>query len=156
MPKPAKKIWDKRTLEWRRHSTYSIWNNMLMRCYNEKHHGFKDYGQRGIVVCERWLPMPWGIITRKEAHTNFIADMGLRPNQWHSLDRRESNGPYSKDNCRWEKPRVQAQNKRDSVWLDDPLNEGQKIAAAELARRMGLTYQALRHRLLRENKWPIT
>jgi len=76
--------------------------NMINRCYNEKTKGFDYYGGRGINVCEPW----------RNSFENFFKDMGLSPSKNHSLDRINPNGSYSKENCRWVTPDIQAKNKR--------------------------------------------
>jgi hypothetical protein len=75
-----------------RSAEYYAWQNMIQRCYNEKHPDYKNYGGRGITVCERWLT----------SFENFYADMGPRPTPEHSIDRYPDNdGNYEKSNCRW-------------------------------------------------------
>ena len=127
---------------------------MLMRCYNPKHTGYKAYGGRGIQVCERWLPIPYGTLTRAEAFHNFMIDMGIKPSQHMSLDRENANKGYEPDNCNWRMPRFQANNKRDSKRVTDP-DTGEQIAPAELARRLGITYQSLRAKLMKDGGWPV-
>lgn len=78
---------------------YRTYKGMLQRCYYQKHNRYEKYGGRGIKVCERWL----------ESFGNFLADMGPRP-KGHSLDRRDVDGDYSPDNCRWATPREQGTN----------------------------------------------
>lgn len=85
---------------------YGIWLSMLNRCRNPKYHQYKDYGGRGIQVCERW----------KESFENFLADMGERP-QGKTLERNEVNGNYEPSNCRWATTIEQGNNKRNNVFL---------------------------------------
>ncbi|PWT89275.1 MAG: hypothetical protein C5B54_09170 [Acidobacteria bacterium] len=84
---------------------------MLGRCYRTTDAAFADYGGRGIKVCQRWL----------DSFENFLADMGSRPSMQHSLDRRDGNGDYEPNNCRWATKSEQAQNRRHNrmVIVDD-------------------------------------
>ncbi len=85
----------------REHPLYAIWFLMLQRCTNPKATGYKNYGGRGISVCERWYHF-----------ANFAADMNPRPSLEHTLDRRENDGNYEPSNCRWVLRAVQNNNKR--------------------------------------------
>lgn len=148
----TKESQDRRTLAWRRKSSYTIWYNIILRCTDQEHKAYADYGGRGIKVQEDWIPSssrPYA-----EAFRNFIRDVGIRPNQKLSLDRIEANGNYEKDNVRWADDFVQARNKRKSVYLPDPKDPQKLIPAAELAERLGIRYQTLRYRYQRLNKWP--
>ncbi len=83
--------------------TYLSWGSMISRCGNPKTTGYKDYGGRGIKVCARW-----------KIFTNFLKDMGVRPERT-SLHRIDNDKGYFKKNCKWASPKEQAQNKRGSV-----------------------------------------
>lgn len=85
--------------------TYKSWFSMKQRCYNPNNKSYKNYGARGIIVCDRWL----------HSFENFLNDMGERPSLSFSLDRIDSNGMYEPSNCKWSTMEEQQNNKRNSV-----------------------------------------
>lgn len=81
--------------------TYASYYAMLSRCLNTAHKDFPNYGGRGVCIHPAWI----------ESFENFVADLGLRP-VGTSLDRKDYNGHYVPDNCRWATMRIQNMNKR--------------------------------------------
>jgi hypothetical protein len=87
---------------------YSVWINMKGRCYDLKDKGFINYGGRGITVCEAW----------RYSFEAFYKDMGPRPSASHTIERRNNNSGYSKENCYWATRLEQARNKRNNHYIN--------------------------------------
>jgi hypothetical protein len=85
----------------RQHPLYSVWLGMRDRCNNPNNPAYKNYGSRGIQVCERWDNFP-----------KFIVDVGERPSPRHVLDRIDNNGNYEPGNVKWSTPIESNNNKR--------------------------------------------
>ncbi len=87
---------------------YSVYRQMLDRCYLTTAPNFKWYGGKGVTVCERWRRGT----NELTGFQTFMADMGPRPDGL-TLDRIDPFEPYRPDNCRWASWAEQAQNKRE-------------------------------------------
>ena len=84
---------------------YKTWNNMIQRCTSPNHRKYKDYGARGIIVCEEWLDVANFVAWAESTHPNIT---GV------SLDRIDNDKGYSPENCRWADASTQAINQRIS------------------------------------------
>lgn len=107
---------------------YGIWCGMIARCGNPKNGHYKNYGGRGITVCERWFKFE-----------NFLADMGEPPPKL-SLDRLDNDRGYCKENCGWRTDIDQARNKQNTIRLEW---NGLSLTIPEWAEIIGIQYKTL-------------
>ncbi len=84
-----------------KHRLKSIWRGMMYRCYGKSHECYKDYGGRGIVVCDRW-----------HVYNNFYDDLIVSYKKELSMDRIDNDGNYEINNIRWATKREQSLNRR--------------------------------------------
>jgi len=109
------------------------WIAMLVRCNSPNRSRWKDYGGRGITVCDRWV----------ESFENFYADMGDPP-VGYTLDREDNEKSYSPDNCRWATAKTQGRNRRNNRLIEF---QGCTKTLAEWAESLGVTSTTLKYRI---------
>lgn len=120
---------------------YSCWQMMVARCVNPKAQMYPIYGARGIKVCARWLEFE-----------NFLADMGDRPSEDHSIERNNVNGDYDPANCRWATREEQANNKRNTVYVD---YNGERLPLAVVVKNHSVVgLEIVRCRVMRQG-WSL-
>ncbi len=123
-----------------RHPLYSTWRNMLDRCRNPSNQDWHIYGGKGVKVCDEWL----------SDFLAFVNDMGPKPSPKHSIDRKDSNGDYTKDNCRWATAKEQARNMSRNVFVE---YEGSRVTLAEACEVSGVNYGSAKWRLKNGRDW---
>lgn len=111
-----------------RSNTYNTWALMHRRCTKEYDPEYKNYGGRGITVCERW-----------NSFSNFLKDMGEAPKGYY-IDRIDFNGNYNSNNCRWITPKESALNTRRCEYY---LIDGIKMVQKEVCRVIGVSETTL-------------
>lgn len=115
---------------------YTSYRAMIRRCYNVKSDQYKNYGGRGIKVCDRW----------RNSFNNFINDMGLAPSKEHTLDRKKVNGDYKPSNCKWSTQKEQARNKRNNIII---MYNDNARCLSEWSEVLGINVHTLSNRLKR-------
>lgn len=118
---------------------YGIWKHIITRCTNRRAKAFPRYGGKGVKVCSRW-----------RSFQNFYADMGDPPSRIHSIDRRDNDGDYTPENCRWATPVQQQNNTSRNVKIS--IN-GRTQTLAEWCRELRLNYSTVHARL--RKRWPV-
>jgi len=117
-----------------RSKEFRIWSRMKGRCESPAYHHFKDYGGRGITVCERW-----------QRFQNFLDDMGRCPPKM-SIERKDVNGNYEPSNCKWATAIEQANNRRNSLILTF---NGKTQTVSQWSRELGFIAGTIGRRLAR-------
>ena len=115
-------------------TTYKSWQSMKSRCVLESDPSYNRYGGRGITYDPSW-----------ESFENFLEDMGKRPDGT-TLDRKDNNGPYCKDNCRWATIKDQTRNRRDNHNLEF---NGKSQCLLDWAAELGMPRTTLNNRISR-------
>lgn len=124
------------------HVEYQVYAGIKSRCYNTKDKNYTNYGGRGIKICDRWLG--------PEGFRNFLKDMGKRPGgrrnngkPYYSIERKDNNGPYSPDNCKWATYKEQSINRRNNIIIN---YNGKNMTLKDLATLLKLSYTTLYYR----------
>lgn len=114
---------------------YRIWAGMIARCTNKNAPRYKDWGGRGITVCEKW-----------RTFQGFYEDMkgGYADNL--SIDRIDNDKNYCKENCRWATKEEQANNTSQNRYIN---YNGRTLTLTQLCAELNLSYKAVHHRLQR-------
>lgn len=112
---------------------------MNSRCHNPHHRAYGSYGGRGITVVAHW-----------RSYENFLEDMGRRPASGYSLERRNNEAEYSKENCVWATRIEQQNNTRANVRL---VYKSRSLTVAQWATEKKMSTATIRARLRRG--WPV-
>lgn len=114
---------------------YNIWHGMKQRCYDKGCHSFPLYGGRGISVCDEW----------KHDFTSF-RDWAICHgySEELSIDRIDTNGNYSPENCKWSTQEEQQNNKKNNLLLT---LDGETHTAPEWGRMLGIPVHVIYNRI---------
>lgn len=116
------------------HRIYQIWFDMKRRCYQPQNKRFHRYGGRGIKVCDEWFDFQnffdWAL-------ANGYKDV-------LTLDRKNADGDYCPDNCRWADVYTQANNRSNNHYVT---YKGQTMTLMQWSKLLGINYSTLRDRI---------
>lgn len=115
---------------------HTTWINIRQRCTNPNAPAFRNYGARGITMCDRWSDL-----------AAFAQDVGDPPTSEHTLDRIDNNRGYEPKNVRWATRKEQMQNVRYNVKITF---DGETHVMSEWARKCGVTPSTMHYRI---RKW---
>lgn len=115
-------------------SEYCIWKGMRQRCGNPKDPSYKNYGGRGITVCDEWI----------DSFQRFYADMGPKPRPGLTVERKNNNLGYCASNCVWATRKAQRRNQRRLSMNADLADQVKTLRdaggnVAAWARQMGIS-----------------
>ncbi|MFA5093473.1 MAG: hypothetical protein WC543_06010 [Candidatus Omnitrophota bacterium] len=102
--------------------TYETYCGMINRCLNVNAHNYKNYGARGITICDEWL----------DDFNVFVKDLGLRPSKNYCIDRLQNEKGYFKENCHWVTQQDSLKNKRKKPNKADFASNSQESKSEKL------------------------
>jgi len=124
-----------------RDNFYKIWNSIKGRCLNKKDKGYKNYGKRKILICDRWLKFENFRDDMYKSYKEHIKKFGEKNT---SIDRNNNNGNYCPENCSWKNYEEQGNNKRNNHFLTF---NGQTMTISRWAKKLNLNPALIYHRI---------
>lgn len=113
---------------------YFIWVDMKRRCYDQKNKRYKDYGGKGVKVCNEWqFFQPFFYWSMANGYTDKL-----------SIDRIDVSGDYCPENCRWADIYTQANNRTNNHYIT---YNGETMTMMQWSKRLNIGYSTLRARL---------
>lgn len=117
---------------------YNVWCGIKRRCYKTYDKRYKNYGNRGIVMCEEW---------KNNFQSFYMWSMANGYKEHLTIDRIDNNGNYEPSNCRWATNKEQSRNKTNNHIIE---YNGEKMTAVEFAEKYNINYSTLLSRLWRK------
>ncbi len=124
------------------HPIYMAYTGLMQRCYNTNNDRYKNYGGRGITVCDLW----------RESFENFLADMQKNWEKGLTIDRIDNDGNYEPSNCRWATKQIQNQNQSNTKLNPEIVREirafhkdNPHISKVEISKMYGVSGRHIGH-----------
>lgn len=114
---------------------YMVWESMVSRCGNKKDTAYKNYGAKGVTVCDRWQKFIF-----------FYRDMGKRPTAKHSIERIDNKFGYTPLNCKWATRDEQNRNHSRNVTVK---YKGKKMILTDACIKAGVCRKKAGYHLLK-------
>lgn len=114
---------------------YEVWKSIKQRCFNPNNISYKNYGGRGITICDDW---------RNSFSSFYEWSIQNGYSDKYSIDRIDNNGNYEPSNCRWVTRVIQANNTRTNKYIT--INNVTK-SLADWVRTTNLSYNCVKTRL---------
>lgn len=118
---------------------YTTWCAIKKRCLNPNDSAYKNYGGRGITICDRW----------RDSYEDFLSDVGRAPSKHYSIDRIDNSGNYEPGNVKWSTMLEQSLNRRNTKYLT---YNGTTKTVRECSEATGIPAPTIYNRLRRG--WP--
>lgn len=119
---------------------YAIWVTMRQRCYNTNNKDFYNYGAKGIKVCDEWVK-DFSKFYRWAMENGYAESL--------SIDRIDPYGNYEPSNCRWATIQEQANNKKNTIYVEV---DGSTYTLTELSNLYGIRRETIEMRYLRGDR----
>ena len=116
---------------------YKTYMSMIQRCYNKNNTGYKNYGERGIKICDEWLDKENGFLS----FYNWAIQNGYE--ETLTIERIDINGNYEPSNCTWITNQEQQNNKRTNVWINI---SGEVLNMRQWSKEVGINEKTIEHR----------
>ena len=127
---------------------HSVWSNMKARCQIRSSISYKNYGGRGIKVCDQWQRFEGFRDDMYDSYLKHVEEYGTDNTQ---IDRIDNNGNYEPENCKWVTRKINSLNRRDNNRVTF---NGETKTILEWSDEVGLKYQTLRNRIHLHN-WSV-
>lgn len=108
---------------------YRVWGAIKDRCFRKTHLQYKNYGGRGILLCDKWLDF-------NRFMEDIHSEIGEKPEYHHELDRIDNDKGYEPGNIRWSTITENQRNKRTNHYYQTHIG---KICQSELIEKLGFT-----------------